>query len=200
MTLSEQIRAAGVVGAGGAGFPAHIKAASAVDTVIANGAECEPLLNKDFEIMVRHAPEVVEGVRLLMGSTGASRGIVGIKDKNVQAIAAVSDVAGSPAVSVHRLGDFYPSGDEYILVYEATQRLIPPQGIPLNVGVVVSNVETLLNVALAARGIPVTRKWITVTGAVRRPVTFAAPVGMTFADALAVAGGATTDAFGCSSV
>jgi Na+-translocating ferredoxin:NAD+ oxidoreductase RnfC subunit len=196
MNLSEQIRSAGVVGAGGAGFPAHIKAASTVDIVIANGAECEPLLHKDFEIMMRHAPEVVEGVRLLMGSTGAGQGIVGIKEKNADAIAAISNAAPSPQITVHRLGDFYPSGDEYILVYEATKRLIPPQGIPLNVGVVVNNVETLLNVARAAQGIAVTRKWITVTGAVRKPVTFAAPVGMTFADAIAVAGGATADNFG----
>jgi Na+-translocating ferredoxin:NAD+ oxidoreductase RnfC subunit len=142
--------------------------------------------------MVRHGQEVVEGLRLLMGATGAAKGIIGIKEKNAAAIAAVSSVAGTPKVDVHRLGDFYPSGDEYILVYEATRRLIPPQGIPLNVGVVVNNVETLLNIARAAQGIPVTRKWITVTGAVRKPVTFAAPVGMTFAEAISVAGGTTT--------
>jgi Na+-translocating ferredoxin:NAD+ oxidoreductase RnfC subunit len=193
MNLSDQIREAGVVGAGGAGFPAHVKAASRVDTVIANGAECEPLLHKDFEIMMRHAPEVVEGVRLMMEATGAQRGVVGIKEKNADAITMVTRAAEGQHIGIHRLGDFYPSGDEYILVYEATGRLIPPQGIPLNVGVVVNNVETLLNVARAARGIAVTRKWITVTGAVRTPMTFAAPIGMSFRDAIAVAGGATAD-------
>jgi len=196
MNLADQIREAGVVGAGGAGFPTHIKAASSVDTVIANGAECEPLLHKDFEVMVRNAPEVVEGVRLLMQSTGAQRGIVGIKEKNVRAIDAISTAGSTAGVAVHRLGDFYPSGDEYILVYEATKRLIPPQGIPLNVGVVVNNVETLLNIARAAQGIPVTRKWITVAGAVRTPVSFAAPIGMSFADAIAVAGGTTSEKCG----
>lgn len=196
MDLSKQIRDAGVVGAGGAGFPAHVKAESSVDTVIANGAECEPLLHKDFEIMVHFAPDVIEGMRLLMQSTGARRGIIGIKEKNTEAIASVSAVTGEPKIAVHRLGDFYPSGDEYILVYEATKRLIPPQGIPLNVGVVVNNVETLMNIARAARGIPVTRKWITVAGAVRKPVTFAAPVGMTFAEAIAVAGGAAAEKCG----
>jgi Na+-translocating ferredoxin:NAD+ oxidoreductase RnfC subunit len=196
MNISEQIRQAGVVGAGGAGFPAHVKAAATVDTVIANGAECEPLLHKDFEIMVRHAPEVVEGVRLLMRSTGARQGIIGIKEKNVEAIDTVTTALRGTDIVVHLLGDFYPSGDEYILVYEATKRLIPPQGIPLNIGVVVSNVESLMNIARAAQGQAVTRKWITVSGAVRKSVTFAAPVGMSFADAIAVAGGATTDAFG----
>jgi Na+-translocating ferredoxin:NAD+ oxidoreductase RnfC subunit len=196
MNLADQIREAGVVGAGGAGFPAHIKAASSVDTVIANGAECEPLLHKDYEVMVRHAPEVVEGVRLLMQSTGAQTGIVGIKDKNATAIDVITAAGIGAGISVHRLGDFYPSGDEYILVYEATRRLIPPQGIPLNVGVVVNNVETLLNIARAAQGVPVTRKWITVTGAVRTPVSFAAPIGMSFSDAIAIAGGSTAGKFG----
>jgi Na+-translocating ferredoxin:NAD+ oxidoreductase RnfC subunit len=196
MNISEHIRQAGVVGAGGAGFPAHVKAASSVDTVIANGAECEPLLHKDFEIMMRHAPDVVEGIRLMMAATGASRGVIGIKEKNADAVAMITRAIQGNDIGVHLLGDFYPSGDEYILVYEATHRLIPPQGIPLNVGVVVNNVETLMNVALAARGIPVTRKWITVTGAVRTPVTFAAPIGMSFHDALAVAGGAVVPAFG----
>jgi Na+-translocating ferredoxin:NAD+ oxidoreductase RnfC subunit len=196
MNLADQIREAGVVGAGGAGFPAHVKAASRVDTVIANGAECEPLLHKDFEIMMQHPGEVVEGLRMVMQSTGAHEGILGIKEKNARAIEAVKAACADSGVRVFTLGDFYPSGDEYTLVYEATKRLIPPQGIPLNVGVVVNNVETLVNVARAAKGLPVTRKWITVTGAVRTPVSFAAPIGMSFADALAIAGGTTAREFG----
>jgi Na+-translocating ferredoxin:NAD+ oxidoreductase RnfC subunit len=196
MNLADHIREAGVVGAGGAGFPAHVKAASKVDTVIANGAECEPLLHKDFEIMMRHPAEVVEGLRLVMASTGAGEGIVGIKEKNAAAIGAIDAAAKGTNVRVFHLGDFYPSGDEYTLVYEATKRLIPPQGIPLNVGVVVNNVETLLNVAHASKGTPVTRKWITVAGAVKKPVTFAAPIGMSFAEAIEVAGGTTVEKSG----
>jgi len=94
------------------------------------------------------------------------------------------------------LGDFYPSGDEYELVYSATGRLIPPAGIPINVGCVVNNVETLYNVEAAARGVPVTRKFITVTGAVRRPQSFWAPVGTTYRELIEQAGGATTADFG----
>ncbi|MCC6399105.1 MAG: 4Fe-4S dicluster domain-containing protein [Bacteroidetes bacterium] len=193
---AETIREAGVVGAGGAGFPAHVKAAAKVDTIIANGAECEPLIHKDYEVMVRHAAEVVKGVRLLMRATGAPRGIIGIKEKNAAAVEAVTRALDGKDVSLHLLGDFYPSGDEYILVYEATGRLIPPQGIPLDVGVVVNNVETLYNIARAADGAPVTHKWITVAGAVRTPVTFRAPLGMSFQDALAVAGGPAVPEFG----
>ena len=143
-----------MVGAGGAGFPAHVKAAAAVDTIIANGAECEPLIHKDFEVMLHHAGEIVEGVRLLMQATGAPRGIIGIKEKNAAAVDAVTRALDGKDITVHLLGDFYPSGDEYILVYEATGRLIPPQGIPLDVGVVVNNVETLYNIARAEAGKP----------------------------------------------
>lgn len=97
--------------------------------------------------------------------------------------------AGGAGVEVHFLGDFYPTGDEYILVYETTRRLIPPRGIPLDVGAVVSNVESLRNMSRAADGIPVTTKYLTVGGAVRRPVTLEVPVGTAFADVIAAAGG-----------
>jgi Na+-translocating ferredoxin:NAD+ oxidoreductase RnfC subunit len=183
------VREAGVVGCGGAGFPAHIKASSRADTVIANGAECEPLLHKDLELLVREAPAVVRGVRLLMESTGATRGIIGVKKKYAERLAPLSAAARGAGVEVLFLGDFYPTGDEYILVYEATRRLIPPRGIPLNVGAVVSNVESLMNMSRAADGIPVTSKYVTVAGAVRRAVTLEVPLGTPFGDLIRAAGG-----------
>jgi Na+-translocating ferredoxin:NAD+ oxidoreductase RnfC subunit len=161
-----------------------------VDTVIANGAECEPLIHKDYELMVHHADRVVHGVGLLMESTGAKHGIVGVKKKNENAVEAFETATKGTPITLFLLGDFYPSGDEYILVYEATKRLIPPQGIPLHVGVVVNNVETLNNISLAAEGMPVVEKFITVAGAVKRPVSFVAPVGMSYRDAIDIAGGA----------
>ena len=195
MSLQEHIKDAGVVGAGGAGFPAHVKAASRVDIVLANGAECEPLIHKDYELMVHHADRVVHGIGLMMESTGAKQGIIGIKSKNKPAIEAFESAIRGTPVTLHELGDFYPSGDEYILVYEATKRLIPPQGIPLQVGVVVSNVETLYNISRAKEDKPVTEKFITVAGAVKHPVSFVAPVGMSYGDAIEAAGGATAPEF-----
>jgi Na+-translocating ferredoxin:NAD+ oxidoreductase RnfC subunit len=193
--IAERIRAAGVVGAGGAGFPAHVKAKAQVEFVIANGAECEPLLHKDFELMVHYPQRVVEGVKLLMQATGAREGIIGIKEKNKKAIEALTSIIDDPKIKLHTLGDFYPSGDEYILVYEATGRLIPPQGIPLNVGIVVNNVETLYNISAAWEDIPVTDKFITVSGAVNSPKTFVAPLGLSYLDAIAFAGGASVNEF-----
>jgi Na+-translocating ferredoxin:NAD+ oxidoreductase RnfC subunit len=194
--IVSKARDAGVVGAGGAGFPAHIKAASHVEYVIANGAECEPLIHKDLELMVRHARDVVRGVRLMMQSTGAPRGIIGVKAKNKVAVDAVSAAIDGSDISIFQLGDFYPSGDEYILVYEATKRLIPPQGIPLNVGVVVNNVETLYNIAAAEHDKPVISKFLTVAGAVKKPGTFQVPIGTSFRDVIALAGGTATSEFG----
>ncbi len=195
MNIIESIQNAGVVGAGGAGFPAHVKAASRVDTVIANGAECEPLIHKDLELMAHFADRVVHGLTLQMRSTGAKNGIIGVKSKNKVAVEAFEKAIVGTPLTIFQLGDFYPSGDEFILVYEATKRLIPPQGIPLNVGVVVNNVETLYNISLASEGKPVVEKFITVAGAVRNPISFIAPIGMSYREAIEAAGGASVSDF-----
>ncbi|MCC7155662.1 MAG: SLBB domain-containing protein [Bryobacterales bacterium] len=191
--VAEKLKAMGVVGAGGAGFPTYVKAQSQVEYVLANGAECEPLLHKDLEIMKRYPAEIVAGMKLMMEATGARHGKFGIKTKNKDAVAAIEPHAKKAGIELCLLGDFYPSGDEYELVYSATGRLIPAAGIPLNVGCVVNNVETLYNVQRAAEGEPVTRKFLTVCGAVRKPVSFWAPIGTPFRDLIAMAGGATPD-------
>lgn len=193
MSLVEKIKQAGVVGAGGGGFPTHVKFAAKADTVIANGAECEPLLHKDAVVMERQAKEMIRGMELAMEAVGAKVGIVGIKAKNKHAVEAVEAACAGTAVRVHLLGDYYPAGDEYDLVYESTGRLIPPGGIPLNVGAVVCNVETYINIAAAAEGKPVTHKTLTIAGAVKHPVTITVPLGVNLRDCIAAAGGATVD-------
>ncbi len=195
-SLSEIIRSAGVVGAGGAGFPSHVKAASSVEFVIGNGAECEPLLHKDLELMIREPEEITDGFLRLMKATGAKKGIMGVKRKYQEKLASLSSALDHAGIKQHWLGDFYPTGDEFILVYEATRRLIPPNGIPLNIGVVVNNVETLRNISLAAAGKPVTTKYVTVAGAVKTPATFEVPIGSSYGHLLAAAGGPTVDEFG----
>lgn len=189
--FAQRIRQAGVVGAGGAGFPAYVKAASKAETVIVNGAECEPLLQKDQEILEHFTAEVLEGVRLLMRSTGASRGVLAVKEKHKKLLSKLDEaVKGDKALAVKRLGDYYPAGDEYCLVYEVTGKLIPPGGIPIQVGAVVNNVETLLNMARSDKA-PVTDTYLTVTGAVRKPCSLKLPVGVSMAEAVELAGGAS---------
>ncbi|MBU0558873.1 MAG: 4Fe-4S dicluster domain-containing protein [Bacteroidetes bacterium] len=189
MELSKRIFDAGVVGAGGAGFPTQVKAKSKVEFVLANGAECEPLIHKDVELMKNFAPQIVEGMNLMLDSTSAKKGYFGIKEKNVKAIEKVENEIHDSRIELSLLGDYYPSGDEYELVYAATGRLIPAHGIPLQIGCVVNNVETFYNISNAVKGIPVTEKFVCVTGAVKNPKTFFAPVGISIGELIELAGG-----------
>ena len=184
----DDIAAAGVVGAGGAGFPTHVKLSGRADTLLINAAECEPLLHKDKEVLREYVDAVIEGMAIGREAVGAQRAVVGIKEKYNDVI----DLLRSklPAqMDVAPLRDAYPAGDEFILVYDVLGRIIPPGGIPLAVGAVVMNVETALNVAAAPQ--PVTDKFLTIAGAVAEPVTLRVPLGVTLAQCVAAAGGPT---------
>ncbi len=193
--LAEKLKECGVVGAGGAGFPTCVKAQARVEFMIANGAECEPLIHKDVELMQAFPGEILSGLLLMSRAVQARQVKFGIKEKNAPAVEAIRSQAKAGSVELVLLGDFYPSGDEYELVYLATGRLIPPGGIPLQVGCVVNNVETLYNVHRAAQGLPVTEKFLSVSGAVRTPKSFWVPVGTPFRQVLELAGGATVEEF-----
>lgn len=197
MSLPEQVKSAGVVGAGGAGFPAYVKVGARARVVIGNGAECEPLLRVDQQIMARHAREVIDGLELVRREVGATRAVIALKKKYREAVTSLREAAARADVPVklHLLGSFYPAGDEQVIVREVTGEVVPEGGIPLDVGAVVSNVGTLLNVSRAARGIPVTTRMLTVTGEVSRPVTLEVPVGTLVEDVLAAAGGPTASNF-----
>ncbi|MFA6542359.1 MAG: 4Fe-4S dicluster domain-containing protein [Bacteroidota bacterium] len=194
--LSEQLKQCGVVGAGGAGFPAYVKAKSQAEYVLANGAECEPLIHKDVELMMHFPEEIVSGMKLMMQSTNAREGKFGIKEKHREAIDLLAPHLKKNNIEFSLLGDFYPSGDEYELVYSATGRLIPPAGLPLHVGCVVNNVETLFNIHFAAQNIPVTEKFVSIAGAVNSPTSLRVPIGISFRELIEAAGGATVHDFG----
>ncbi len=188
--FSRNLRGAGVVGAGGAGFPSYVKAQGRAEYALVNAAECEPLLNKDQKILEYFHAQVFDGLELLMKAVGAKQGIIGIKKKHEKLVTRLEETAnGRKNISVLKMGDYYPVGDEHCLVYEATGRIAPPGGIPLDVGCLVCNVETLYNVAFPRR--PVTEKFITVNGAVKKPATFRVPVGVTWREAVEICGGFT---------
>lgn len=186
------IKDAGVVGAGGAGFPTHIKLNAAAEYLIVNGAECEPLLRANQELLTKYSPILWDALQTMTASLGLKQVIFAVKKKYETAVNQLK--ASLPAVSkyrIHLLDDFYPAGDEHILVYEVTGRIVPEGGIPLKVGCVVINVETLYNIHRALEGKPVTRKFVTVTGAVNKPMTVAAPIGTGYSDLIQLAGGAS---------
>jgi len=193
--LVEQVREAGVVGSGGAGFPTHVKLEAQAEWYLANGAECEPLMHKDRELMVHFGREVVDGLEKAADCVQAQKTAIGIKSKNRNAIDAIQAAIRRDSMHVHEFGDFYPAGDEYELVYGITGRLIPPQGIPLNIGVVVNNIETLVNISRAVAGKPVTDTFMTLTGLVKTPLTTWLPIGLSVREALQIAGGPMIDDF-----
>jgi RnfABCDGE-type electron transport complex C subunit len=192
--IVEKIRNAGVVGAGGAGFPTHVKVGATVDTVLVNGASCEPLLMSDPWLLEHRIETMIRGLLAVLDCTAAGRGVICLKGKHRQALDAVRQAVSadqSGRLEVFELRDFYPAGDEQVLVREVLGRIVPEAGIPLQVGVVVSNVETLFNVALALDDQPLTERYVTVTGEVRRPMVVCVPVGSLVSDVLAFAGGPT---------
>lgn len=194
--LVRRVRDAGVIGAGGAGFPSHIKAGSRADVVVANGAECEPLAQGDQQLMMKHADKIIAGLSFLMQSTGASKGIVALKKKYKTSIESLSRaISGKENIELFLLRDFYPAGDEFVLVHEVTGRVISEGNLPLSEGAVVQNVGTLYNICEAERGIPVTHRYISVLGEVRYPATFRVPIGTAFGDVIAMAGGAKVDGY-----
>ncbi|MEG0802754.1 MAG: cobalamin reductase PduS [Citrobacter sp.] len=192
-TIRERVRVAGVVGAGGAGFPAHVKLQAQVDTFLVNAAECEPMLKVDQQLMASQTARLIRGVQYAMKATGASAGIIALKEKYQNAINALTPLLPAD-IRLHILPDVYPAGDEVLTIWMATGRRVPPAALPVSVGVVVNNVQTVLNIARAVeQQYPVTRRTLTVNGAVARPVTLTVPVGMSLREVLALAGGATVD-------
>lgn len=187
----DQVFEHGIVGAGGAGFPTHVKMRANAEVFILNAAECEPLLHKDKELLDHYGDVVIQGMERARTMVGAKRCVIGIKNKYRDIIAQLSPKLPD-GFELAELRDTYPAGDEFLLVYDVTKRVIPPGGLPLNVGCVVNNVETMFNLG---NDTPVTDKFLTVTGAVQNPVTLRVPLGTSIRDAIAAAGGPTVDPF-----
>ncbi len=191
--LLKSVRDAGVVGAGGAGFPTFKKLEVQVSHIIANGAECEPLLQKDRESMAHDQDAFFQGLASMQQQTKAAHVTIAVKRKNVDVLESMRGRADKAGYEHFVYEDVYPAGDEYVLVYEITGKQIPPGGLPLHVDCVVDNVETIINIGKAVAGQPVVDKYVTITGAVASPYTAVVPVGTSFADCIRAAGGCTVD-------
>ena len=181
MSLLDKIKSAGVVGAGGAGFPTHVKLASKADYILMNAAECEPLLRVDQQIMDVYCDDIIHGFEMAGRLVEAKKAIIGIKYKHKQVIQKlrqkISELNLDDYISVNELKDVYPAGDEQVLVYELTGRVVPEMGIPLNVGCVVVNSETCLNIYNSMNDVAVTDSYVTIAGDIDNPCTLKVPVG-----------------------
>jgi electron transport complex protein RnfC len=182
-----RVHDAGIIGVGGAGFPAHVKFApppnKPVDYVIANAAECEPYLTIDERVMEETPEDVIDGMAIVMNIVGAKRGVVGLEDNKAHLVAglerAIASRANGAAITIQLLTTKYPQGGEKMLITAITGKEVPSGGLPMDVGCVVSNVGTLKSVSEAFRqGKPMIDTGLTVTGgACETPKNLVVPVG-----------------------
>ncbi|MCX7033744.1 MAG: electron transport complex subunit RsxC [Arenimonas sp.] len=197
--LRERIRAAGVVGLGGAGFPTAGKLSVARDLLVLNGAECEPWIACDDALLREHADEVVLGGRLMARVVGAGRVLLAIEDTMPEALAAAraaAAAAGDGLVEVVAVPTIYPEGGERQLIQVLTGLEVPRGGLPRDIGVIVQNVATARAAWRAvALGEPLSARVVTVTGrGVARPGNFIVPIGTSVAHLVEQAGGYTDSA------
>ncbi|MDE7017763.1 MAG: 4Fe-4S dicluster domain-containing protein [Lachnospiraceae bacterium] len=193
--LKEIARESGVVGAGGAGFPSYAKMTDKADTVILNCVECEPLLKLHIQLLALHAEEIVQMLEEVREAFGAKEAVIGIKSEHKNTIRIVEEALHDyPSVRICAVRPTYPMGDEVVLIYEATGRVIKPGGIPIDENVVVYNTETMYNLYRAVHlHMPVTEKLVSIVGEVEHPLTVAVPIGMTVKDAVSMAKEVTVD-------
>ena len=144
--LKKIARDHGIVGAGGAGFPTYAKMTDKADTIILNCAECEPLLKLHRQLLATHVEEILQMLDEVRETLSAKEAVIGIKSEYVSTVEAVKEeIKNYPSLRLCELRAEYPAGDEVILIYEATGRVIRPGGIPIDENVVVFNVETMYN-------------------------------------------------------
>lgn len=193
-SLSNLMRERGLVGCGGAGFPSYAKMNKEVDTLIINCAECEPLLRLHRQLMERKTHQILEAVDLLSKTLGVKTTRIALKSTYTKTIKSLEDNLGEfPNIKLALLNEVYPAGDEVVLIYEVTGRVVPPGKIPASQGVVVYNTETMYNLYRAMNNKSVTHKYVTVTGEVKEPHTFYAPIGSLIYGLIKRSGGATID-------
>ena len=187
--LQQIVYDSGIVGAGGAGFPTHKKFSENVKQIVVNAAECEPLLMTDHYILRIHLRAMLDTLHTLIDTLKADEAIIGIKQKNLSLLDPKLVAELPENIRIGIIPDVYPAGDEVLLVYETTGKIIPEGNIPIAVGVMVINTETLYNLAQALQhGIPVYEKRLTICGDTKEDMVVKAPIGMKISDLFSACG------------
>jgi electron transport complex protein RnfC len=198
--LKKRVKAAGIVGIGGAGFPTHVKLSpppeAKVDRLIINGVECEPYLTTDHRVMLEHPAEIIEGAKIILAMLGIKECHIGIEANKMDAVETLRKAAADTAsdgfkVSVDALKVKYPQGSEKQLIESVTKRRVPGFGLPFDVGVIVQNVGTTKAIYEAvALNKPLYEKVITITGkGIARPANLKVRIGTRLSDIVSYLGG-----------
>jgi len=202
--LKKRVKAAGIVGIGGAGFPTHVKLSpppeAKVDMLLINGVECEPYLTTDHRLMLEHPAEIIEGAKIILAMLGVKECHIGIEANKMDAVETLRKAAADKAsdgfkVSVDALKVKYPQGSEKQLIESVTKRRVPGFGLPFDVGVIVQNVGTTKAIYEAvALNKPLYEKVITITGkGIARPANLKVRIGTRLSDIVAFLGGTKPD-------
>ena len=193
------VKEAGITGMGGAGFPTHVKLSGAVgkaDTIILNGAECEPYITADHRLMLERGKAVIGGARFIMKALGLKEATIGIEGNKLDAVEHLKSLLpnGDTSIHVETLKTRYPQGAEKQLIQRVTGREVPPGGLPADVGCTVFNVATAAAIYDAVtEGKPLTHRNVTITGgAIERPMNVNAPIGTPVEHLIKMAGGFKT--------
>jgi electron transport complex protein RnfC len=199
--IIEAVREGGVVGLGGAAFPAHVKLSPPpdvnIDTLLINGCECEPYLTTDHRTMAEYPERVHLGIRIMMRALDVPRALIGIEENKADAIEAMRRTAPDDLdVTIHPLRVQYPQGAEKMLIESLAGREVPSGKLPMHIGVLVQNVASVGTIAeIFETGLPLIERIVTVTGhGVERPSNLIVPVGTLLRDLLDACGGITPDA------
>jgi Na+-translocating ferredoxin:NAD+ oxidoreductase subunit C len=199
--VAQAVQEAGVVGLGGAAFPAHVKMVPpkdvTIESLILNGAECEPYLTSDHRVMVEYPERVHFGARIMMAALGVKRALIGIESNKPDAAEALrATIPADLDITVQTLTVKYPQGAEKMLIRALTGREVPSGKLPAHVGTVVQNVGTVAAIAeVFETGLPLVERIVTVTGGgIARPSNLIVPVGTKLRDVIDFCGGFTTDA------
>ncbi|HEY0673644.1 MAG TPA: electron transport complex subunit RsxC [Longimicrobiales bacterium] len=195
------VQQAGVVGLGGAAFPAHVKLVppqnNPIDLLIVNAAECEPYLTSDHRVMVEYPQRVLKGIRIMMHALGVKRAVIGIEKNKPDAIETLTRILPADVdITVLPLTVKYPQGAEKMLIKALTGKEVPSGKLPATVGVVVQNVGTIACIAeVFETGLPLVERIVTVTGpGIRKPANLIIPVGTPLREVIEFCGGLTEDA------
>ena len=190
------VREAGIVGMGGAGFPTAVKLkpAKPVDTVLLNGCECEPLLTADHRVLLEYADDVIYGLKAMIKTVGAEKGIIVIEDNKQDAIELMEDkTAGCENIEVVAAKTKYPQGAEKMLIKRVLKRQVPSGGLPADVGCVVANVSTTKAISDAIqKGMPLIERVVTMTGErLKNPGNYIVKIGTSTKELIDYCGGIT---------
>ena len=204
-TLSKEeirniVKEAGIVGLGGAGFPTHVKLTpkdeSAIDTIIVNGAECEPYLTSDYRMMLEEPLSIIKGLNVILQLFDNAKGVIGIENNKPDAIQKMTElVKDEPRITVCPLLTKYPQGGERSLIYAVTGRKINSSMLPADAGCIVDNVDTVISIYNAVcKTTPLIRRIITVTGdAIANPQNYSVRTGTSYKELLEASGGFKTE-------